>query len=296
MTPRRWMLGIALGCVLLMNGCRHCCKRPKCPTDPGCVPGGPGPGGPIPGGRPFTGAPTLPPQNIPLDPVPGGTSNRPSELLLPTPMQNGSSGYAPPASSKGSVALLDPDFSATPPAAVEEKQPDAKAPPPPLAVDEGPANGGLPLGISNFAQVKDDVANGMRPDLDGLDWLQSKGYKTVLFLRNGKEDDSSDRKQVEKRGMKYLSLTVTPESINPELVTEFSRIVNNTDGRPLFVYDVIGTQAGAMWYLYFRTSELLSDDQARVRAGRFGLKEQGDGEKVSLWTAVQKYLADRNSK
>jgi hypothetical protein len=49
-----------------------------------------------------------------------------------------------------------------------------------------------------------------------------------------------------------------------------------------------------MWYLYFRTSDMLKDDEARIRAGRFGLKEKGTPEQAALWTAVQKYMAERN--
>jgi protein tyrosine phosphatase (PTP) superfamily phosphohydrolase (DUF442 family) len=276
MMPRSWMVVVALGSMLLVSSCKHCCKRQQqCPT---CGPSGP--------------STTLPPQNIPLDPPPGRTAGSAPEILLPSPLQPGSSGYTP-GPSKGRVILGDPDV---PQPAVEEPKPEPKAPAPPLAVDESSAGSALPIGIANYAKVKDDVSNGLRPDISGLDWLQSKGFKTILYLRNGKEDDSSDRKWIENRGMKYISLNVTPEGITPELVTEFNRIVNNSEGKPLFVYDLKGTQAGAMWYLYFRTSELYTDDEARVRAGRYGLKEKGDAEQVSLWTAVQKYLADRNPK
>jgi protein tyrosine phosphatase (PTP) superfamily phosphohydrolase (DUF442 family) len=286
MTPRFWVGLAILTSALLLSGCKHCCKRPQ-----GCCPTTGGPPGP--GGAPFTGSPNLPPQNIPLDPPPGRSNFGAPEVLLPSAVPPGSSGYTATPAPKNNVALGDPDFGT--PAVVEEKKAPAKTPPPPFSADEGTASL-LPVGIANFAKVKDDVSNGLRPSFDGLDWLHSKGVKTVVYLRNGKEDDSSDRKQVENRGMKYVSLEVTPEKINAELVVEFNRLVNNADGRPLFVYDLNGTQAGAMWYLYFRTSEMYTDDEARVRAGRFGLKEKGDADQVALWTAVQKYLAERNPK
>ncbi|MCE9534497.1 MAG: hypothetical protein K8T89_25755 [Planctomycetes bacterium] len=287
MTPRRWMFGIALGGVLLLNlsGCRHCCKRSgSCPPPP---PRNGGPSGPI--GSPYPR--NLPPQGIPLDPTPS-TGMKP-EVLLPAAIPPSSSSFTPK-SLGGSATLGDPDFGPLSPA-VEEKKGELKpvnpSPPSTKLNDAFP----LPVGIAGFAQVKDGVSNGMRPDLEGLDWLHSKGYKTVLFLRSGKEDDSSDRKQVTNRGLTYHSLTVKPETINPMLVTEFNRLVNDAEGRSIFVYDSDGKLAGAMWYLYFRTSELLSDDEARVRAGRFGLKDKGgDAEQTRLWTAVQKYLAERN--
>jgi len=275
MTMRRWIAGLALGSVLLMSGCRHCCKRPN-PTM--------GPPGPI-------GAPaprTLPPQGIPLDPPPS-TGMKP-EVLLPQSMPPTTSSPSNlPKFNGGSARLGEPDFNIQP-AVSEEKSTIVK--PPPAAMGD-PLASALPVGIAQFAQVKENVSSGQRPDLDGLDWLHTKGYKTVVFLRSGTEDDSSDRKQVTDRGMKYQTLTVKPESINPTSVAEFNRLVNDAEGRPIFIYDFSGKQAGAMWYLYFRTSELLNDDEARVRAGRHGLKNPGDAEQTRLWTAVQKYLSER---
>ena len=69
----------------------------------------------------------------------------------------------------------------------------------------------------NLRWSEDRVASGLRPLLDGgLDWLQANGYRTVLHLRQPGEDDTADRKQVEKRGMKYLSMEVSPETLTPE--------------------------------------------------------------------------------
>ena len=290
MTPRPYIIAILLAGLFFLNGCRHCSKRSQC--------SGPGTGGPPPG-APFLGSGpnTLPPQNIPIDPTPGINARSSPEVLLPAPVPPGTSSYPPRAAApKRDVFLGDPDFAAVAPAvspAIEEKKSTVKMPP--LATIEENPSSPLPVGIANYAQVKEGVNTGLRPDLlDGFDWLQSKGFKTVLFLRNGKDDDSSDREQVTKRGMKYLTLTVTPETIKPDSVVEFNRIVNDTDGRPVFVYDTSGTQSGAMWYLYFRTSELLNNDESLVRAGRHGLKEKGDLEQTRLMTAVQKYLSERN--
>lgn len=298
MTPRFWIAAIALASILLVSGCRHCCKKQNCP--------GPISGPPGPSGAPFTGAQNLPPQNLPpqgfapqgaapqgvapLDPPPS-TGRAAPELLLPTPMGPGTSGYAP--IQRNHVILGEPDFETPAPAIEEKQQQPIKQPTPPAAIDENPA-GALPVGIANYAPVKEGVTYGFRPDLDGLDWLQSNKTKTVVFLRSGKEDDSSDRRQVEKRGMIYKSLVVDPETINAILVVEFNQLVNDAAGRPMFVYDRDGVNAGAMWYLHFRTSEMLKDDEARVRAGRLGLKEKGTPDQAALWTAVQKYMAERN--
>jgi len=205
-----------------------------------------------------------------------------------------------PAAQKPGVYLGEPDFATTMPA-IDDTKPSGQqsAPPPkqtpsPAMIEEG-SSSPFPVGIASFSQViADAVSAGLRPnDLEAFNWLESKGYKTIVYLRDGQGDDSSDRKQVENHGMKYVSLTVTPDRIKPELVAEFNQLINDRSKRPIFVYDDKGARSGVMWYLYFRTSEGLSNDEAEVRARRHGLNEKGSEEQIQLMTAVQKYLAER---
>jgi protein tyrosine phosphatase (PTP) superfamily phosphohydrolase (DUF442 family) len=153
-----------------------------------------------------------------------------------------------------------------------------------------PGDGSVP----QFAMVQDRVATGLRPMLDdGLDWLQAKGYRTVLHIRRPGEDDSADRRQVEKRGMTYLSLEVSPQSLSRQVVDHFNALVSDTARYPLFVYDRDGSLAGGLWYLHFRTAEQASDEAARIRAGRLGLREDGDTAQRDMWLAVQRFLSDQ---
>jgi protein tyrosine phosphatase (PTP) superfamily phosphohydrolase (DUF442 family) len=152
----------------------------------------------------------------------------------------------------------------------------------------------LPAGIPGFALVGDRLATGRRPLLDdGLDWLKANGYRGVLYLRRPGEEDSADRRQAEKRGLGYLSLEVSPQTLSRALVDEFNRRVADPDGLPLFVYDRDGTLAGALWYLHFRTARQLPDDAARVRAGALGFREESDDAHREMWLAVQRFLAEQ---
>src|SRR5262249_29574114 len=129
-----------------------------------------------------------------------------------------------------------------------------------------------------------------KPHIDGLTRLKQNGYKTVLYLKRPGDEDGAHRQQVEKNGMRFLSLSVSPETLTPQAVAEFNQIINDAAARPLFVYDRDGSLAGGLWYLHFRTSELLSDDEARLRAGRLGLKENGTAEPKLMWSAAKNYL------
>jgi protein tyrosine phosphatase (PTP) superfamily phosphohydrolase (DUF442 family) len=211
--------------------------------------------------------------------------------MLPDQQRKGSSGP--------SANLLRPE-AGDPSAAVVTEEP-GKAPPangkggtgaPPSSTFPPPPRGpSLPVGIADFAQVKPDVTTGLKPDLDGLGWLKDRGYRTIVFLKKPGEEDAADRRLVERHGMRFIALQVSPESLNAATVEEFNRTINDPSGRPVFVYDRDGTTSGSMWYLYFRTSDLLGDDEARLRAGRVGLKEKGTPEQMAMWLAVQKYLA-----
>ncbi len=149
-----------------------------------------------------------------------------------------------------------------------------------------------PVGIPKFVRAYDKVANGRRPSLDdGLDWLRSNGFKTVLYLHDTGAFDTADRKQVESRGMRFVALEVSPQILSKKIIDEFNRIVADSEGVPLFVYDKDGSLSGAMWYLHFRLIQQASDDVARTRARPMGLQE--DGADHGMWKATQKFLSER---
>jgi protein tyrosine phosphatase (PTP) superfamily phosphohydrolase (DUF442 family) len=171
----------------------------------------------------------------------------------------------------------------SPPASSPDKQPGGK--------EERPPAPSLPVDIPQFATIKERVAAGLKPYPDGLQWLKDNSYRTVLHLRHPGEDDSADRKQVEKHGLVYLSLEVSPDILTRELADQFNALVNEPGNRPLFVYDKNGVLAGGLWYLYFRMADGVSENEALTRARRLGLKEEQKGEPGDMWVAIQKVLS-----
>ena len=231
MPARKLLVTLALGCVALA-GCRH---QRRCDPPPACCP---------PGGRGMT----LPPQGIPDGPPPaplprgaapdfGGvpTPAPPpgGELLLPQGPPPGRTRSEYPRSQypqaippgRGGAILGQPDY-VEPPRVIDAEPPKDEPPPAPRA--KRPAAGDRPVGIPDFTQVKDGVSAGGRPELDGLDWLQAQGYKSVVYVRRPGDDDTTDRRQVERRGMTFVSLLVTPDTLTKEWVDEFNRTVGES--------------------------------------------------------------------
>jgi protein tyrosine phosphatase (PTP) superfamily phosphohydrolase (DUF442 family) len=323
-------LGLLAAVALGLAGCRAAGRPATAPGTPG--PGVVPPANPfVPPGAPTPVAPGgnafVPPNPVPINPtpnpsgsapfIPPGAPGGPPAGGPPAPVFPGTSGTFPSGEMQAdyrwtpgaalpptsSVFLMPPE-----PIVTEERKPGYSPTPEPPRIKEPEGTrllspeppksatkpSGLPVGIPQFASVVERVASGLRPSLDeGLDWLQQNGYRTVLFVRAPGEDDSADQKQVEKRGMKYLSVELSPLSLKREVVDSFNRIVGDSSGYPLFVYDRDGSLAGSLWYLHFRTSEKLEDDAARLRAGRLGLREDPDGPHRLMWLAIQKYLSER---
>ncbi len=260
---------------------------------------------------PFIGPNPVPPPPPP-DPPPGAQRSYPP--LPPNPL---------PATGDGKVSAIEPDWrpSLSSPPIARLSAPDTaplrprgaaatplpQSPEPPRAdtpkqAEQRPAAGfmpteepsptpSLPVGISGFAAARERVTVGRRPLLQGLDWLQARGYRTVLYVRRTSEDDSSDQQQVTARQMRYVSLNVALP-LSRDVVDQFKQIVNDTGNYPLFVYDLDGSLAGGMWYLYY-LQEGANETAAFDKASQLGLKKGPDEACKQMWSAIEQFLEKR---
>jgi len=302
----RWLLLPVL--ATFAAGCsKDCCNKrgTAVPPPPGgvFVPGGPTPvlGAPV-GAAP--GA--APPSEILMPGTPPGGAPAPAPDAFSAPLAPSTSGFqtvppnlsrsaylglppmGPPANTPNVrppvVRLLPPELGES---TTSAKPAAPAAPAPAVSAPAAPAT--LPAGIPDFAPaLADRVANGRKPYLDGLEWLKANGYRGALLLRRPNEPDAADRKQFEQRGLAFTSLVVSPETLSRATVEEFARAVSNSAAQPLFVYDANGSLTGPLWYLYYRKVERLSDDAARIRAGRLGLREPTDADTRAMWDAIRR--------
>ena len=301
--------------VLGVSGCQSCCRRPVA-TSTTVVPGQPYPA-PPPGAKVimppgFTPGPGAGAPNI--TPFPPGTNPPPPAPPSVTPVPPGSASLLPPRvepnwqpadargdSTKITPAIPDPLLGTQP--AVPKLYPpevgEKSTAEPPLVDDKLQPNpppakspkASFPAGIPQFAKAMPGVWNGLRPSIDdGLDWLAAREYRTVLHLRAPGDPENADRKQVEKLGMTYVSLEISPQTLTRDKLDEFAKAVREVARQPMFVYDQDGSIAGPLWYLYFRKVEGHDDEVARIRARDLGLRETREGPSLLMWLAVQRYL------
>ncbi len=192
-----------------------------------------------------------------------------------------------PRSQPGEVAKLEPPLAVSPAASI----PSGSAP---LVKNDPQSTPPLPVDIPQFVLVRSRVANGQQPFPDGVAWLQSAGYRTVLHLRLPGEADTAAQRIFEKRGLRYISLEVGPRSLTKDVVEQFNRIIADEPNQPLFVFDRDSSLAGALWYLHFRTVAGMSDDQARIEVAHIGFRNDQDDNSRTMWIAVQNYLRNTN--
>jgi protein tyrosine phosphatase (PTP) superfamily phosphohydrolase (DUF442 family) len=145
--------------------------------------------------------------------------------------------------------------------------------------------------IPHFAMARPRVASGQQPFPDGVAWLQAHGYRTVLHVRAPGEDEAAARRQFEKHGLRYLSLELSPRTLNKEVVDQFNRTVSDEANLPLFVYDRDGSLAGGLWYLNYRSAAKLEDQRARTEAARLGFELDRNDSHRDMWLAIQAFLA-----
>lgn len=270
------------------------------PVAQGFVPGGaPAPVAPAPvapgGPTPFPTVPQYPaavPSNPPPPPAPNQFSPPPNGL----PGAGGKieSNWQPtdarsPSPFEGRVLL-------SPPEPDDPKEAQKRAEAPPAEVGSKLPSTSLPVGIAQFAQVTPKVSAGLRPSDEGLDWLKTNNYRTVVHLRLPGENDAADRKEVELRGLTYVSLEVSPNLLIKETVDEFVRLGRDPNQQPVFVYDRDGALAGGLWYLWLRLVEESPEDVARIRARSLGLREDREGAHRDMWQSAQRYVAELKSR
>ena len=303
MCPRLSSLALAAAVGLAsLSGCESCHRRettaaqPYCASCAGCVDGIQPPRMapvPIPVDPASPPAPYLAPAPPPRPPAAGLGTPVPAPASPDAGAPPPPAGEAPPPVEPApSVRRPSPGplrrDSARPPADATREPPVASVPPQPAASEERETPAAID--IPGFAVARPNVATGLRPFPEGIDWLKAHGYKNVLHLLPPGEKDKTDRDMFEKKGLRYIVLDASPARLDRELYDRFNKLVTDPKNQPLFVYDRDGSVLGGLWYLHFRVYLKQSDEKARANAQRLGLRFDDDIEHKTMWLAVQTLL------
>jgi protein tyrosine phosphatase (PTP) superfamily phosphohydrolase (DUF442 family) len=139
-------------------------------------------------------------------------------------------------------------------------------------------------GLRRFAGLEPKLAGGSLPTPAGLDWLQEKGYKTILDLRDEADISPTFIADVSRRGMRYLALPITVKTVDDDHVARFNFEVSLAEARPLYFCDTDGTRAAVMWYIRRVDVDKVDPVVARRDAEELGSTDS------PFWPAANAYL------
>jgi protein tyrosine phosphatase (PTP) superfamily phosphohydrolase (DUF442 family) len=284
MTRRMILFGILLGTLLGSTGCRHFCRRGVCSSRNDLPPRArdelliPPPTGGLPSARALPSDGGLPPPTVNSDP--SGSRYRPQrETLFPDPLLE--------APSIGGQKANEPPPILTIPEGTSSNRSEKSAVPAGL-----PSPGPAPTGLPGHAVVRDRIATGRKPTIEGFDSLRGTGFKTVVYLHSEGRDVTATRELAEKKGLAFVAIPVDP-NIMKTASGAFAETVGDSGKQPMYVFDDDGVRTGSLWYLYFRTVDSMADDAAQVKAAALGLRDARGDEKTNFWLAIQDLLAKR---
>jgi protein tyrosine phosphatase (PTP) superfamily phosphohydrolase (DUF442 family) len=251
-------------------GCHHKCGHHNCDACRDAKPRIPAaPGSPY----------LLPPAGLPTTPAPGPGTGIPP--VGPSDLRNYPPSrpevlYPDPIPGSGSSRSALPGFLGGPVSPTNQA---------------APRGSDSPTGLSGYVRVKEGLATGRKPTLDGFDALKQAGFRTVLYLHPAGADLSAAKEVAAKRSLAFVAIETTPEKLG-SAIEQFNATVADASRHSIYVFDDDGIRTGAVWYLHFRTADSMNDDAARVRARPLGLTEDG-AEAKAFAIATQKYLENR---
>lgn len=131
-------------------------------------------------------------------------------------------------------------------------------------------------GFSPFSAVDSDLAGGAVPAPEGLDWLSSLGYRTLVDLRDPGDGRAEFIREAQRRGLRYVSCAAPVESSPKVALASFEAEINQAAARPIYFFDEEGIRAGELWYLHRKLTHKIADDLAREEAMTLGYDKGED--------------------
>jgi tyrosine-protein phosphatase SIW14 len=103
--------------------------------------------------------------------------------------------------------------------------------------------------IPRFQRVAPGLFRGGQPTPEGFGFLQWRGIKTVVNLR----EEYDEKELVEKLGMKYVYIPLDAwDPVPDQAVKEFFRVVNDPESQPVFVHCRRGSDRTGIMVGFYR--------------------------------------------
>ena len=130
----------------------------------------------------------------------------------------------------------------------------------------------LPEGFKSLAP---DLAVGKAPDAAQLRALHHAGYRTVVDLRMGNEPGVAEEKKLaDELGLAYVSIPLTPDTLDKAKFEAFRKLVDDPAQRPLVVHCATSNRVGMLFAVKAAVDDQKPLDAAEAAGVAAGLKSE----------------------
>lgn len=119
----------------------------------------------------------------------------------------------------------------------------------------GPAaarEGGIPASVDGalipaYRLIAPGVAAAGQPTAEALGKLKEMGFRTVVNLRTEQEGAAQERPLVEARGLRYVSVPVSPATFSLADVEAVEKVLADAGAQPVLLHCASSNRVGAVW-------------------------------------------------
>jgi uncharacterized protein (TIGR01244 family) len=128
-------------------------------------------------------------------------------------------------------------------------------------------------GAPNLKEPRANILTAGQPTEAELKTLVDLGTKVVINLRPHDEPEARDETgELEKLGIPYFNIPITPDTITPEKLRQFACILKENRDVPVLIHCASGNRVGGLWLLYRVFSENSDAESALAEARTIGMK------------------------
>jgi len=130
------------------------------------------------------------------------------------------------------------------------------------------------LPINNFTQINGQFCTGGQPRLEHLAKLKADGIKSIINLRQPSEHRAPEEEAMAKQvGLKYFNIPVVFRDPKDEQATEFLKITDDPENRPVFIHCTAAIRVGAFWMIRRVLRDGWTVEAAEEEAKKVGLRD-----------------------
>jgi uncharacterized protein (TIGR01244 family) len=128
--------------------------------------------------------------------------------------------------------------------------------------------------IRNFTKIDEQFCTGGQPRIEHLSKLKADGVKAIINLRQPGEHRADEEEAMARElGLRYFNIPVNYREPKEEQVTEFLKLTDDAQNRPVFIHCTAAIRVGAFWMIRRVLRDGWTVEAAEEEAKKVGLRE-----------------------